>query len=111
MPGRRGCVRRGAAVIILVWLAGLVAGSAHAEPLAFAGFDRNMDIAVWIDRYPQSPREFTPRAAARRPRAPGGYAWGGPADEARDHVYYIQADLRDGAMERLWLLLEKPLIR
>lgn len=118
-------MRRGAAVIILVWLAGLVAGNAQAEPLAFAGFDRNLDLAVWIDRYPQSSREFTPGADVRGPqdnpgewtveflraRRPGRYALRVLPAEARDHVYYVQADLRDGAMERLWLLLEKPLIR
>ena len=30
-------------------------------------------------------------------------------DEALDHVYYIQANVRQGLTERLWLLLEKPL--
>jgi hypothetical protein len=103
----------------------MVAGSAQAEPFAFAGFDRNMDIAVWIDRYPQSSREFTPGAGAQaspdnpgewtaeflRARRSGRYALRMIAAEARDHVYYVRADLRDGALERLWLLLEKPLIK
>jgi hypothetical protein len=109
----------------LVWLAAMVAGSAQAEPFAFAGFDRNMDIAVWINRYPQSSREFTPGAGAQgslanpgewtaeflRARGSGRYALRMIAAEARDHVYYVQADVRDGALERLWLLLEKPLIK
>jgi hypothetical protein len=34
---------RNAAAIGLVWLAGLGAGSVQAEPLAFAGFDRQPD--------------------------------------------------------------------
>jgi hypothetical protein len=118
-------VRRGAAVIAVVWLAGLAAGSAEAEPLAFAGFDRTMDLAVWIDRYPHSSREFTPGADARGPQdnpgewtaeflrapQPGRYAVRVLPAEARDHIYYVQADMRDGAMARLWLLLEKPLIK
>lgn len=117
-------MRRGAAVIAVVWLAGLVAGRAHAEPLAFAGFDRHMDLAVWIDRYPHASREFTPGADARGPqddpgawtaeflraRRPGRYALRMTADEAGDHIYYVQADLGAETIERLWLLLEKPLI-
>jgi hypothetical protein len=115
----------GAVVIVLAGLASLMSGAVRAEPFAFAGFDRNMDLAVWIERYPRSSREFTPGADARGPqdnpgewtaeflraRRPGRYALRVPAEEARDHVYYVQADIRDGATERLWLLLEKPLIR
>jgi hypothetical protein len=115
----------GAVVIVLAGLASLVAGTARAEPFAFAGFDRHMDIAVLIERYPQSSREFTPGVDARVPqdhsgewtaeflraRQPGRYAVRMLAAEARDHVYYVQADMHDGAIERLWLLLEKPLIK
>jgi hypothetical protein len=111
------------AVIALPWLAGAMVAGAQAEPLAFAGFDRTMDIAVLIDRYPHSSREFTPGADARgdnpgewsaeflRARRAGRYALRLPPEEARDHVYYVQADMRDGNIERLWLLLEKPLIK
>jgi hypothetical protein len=30
-------------------------------------------------------------------------------EESFDHVYYIQANVREGVTERLWLLLETPL--
>jgi hypothetical protein len=117
-------VRAGATVIALVWL---VAGTARAEPFAFAGFKRDMDIAVLIDRYPRSSFEFTPGADARgaeaqddprewtreflRARRPGRYALRLPSEEAHDHVYFVQADMREGVIERLWLLLERPLVR
>src|SRR3954447_3751844 len=56
----------------LVWLAAMAAGSAQAEPFAFAGFDRNMDMAVWMDGYPQSSGEFPPGADAQgSPDNPG----------------------------------------
>ena len=109
--------------IVLLWLASAMVASAQAEPLAFAGFDRTMDIAVLIGRYPHSSREFTPGADASRDdprewsaefvraRKPGRYALRLPAEEARDHIYYVQADMRDGNIERLWLLLEKPLVK
>ena len=97
---------------------------AQAEPLAFAGFDRSMDIAR-LDRSlsallsGNSPPAPT-RAAINpgewsaeflRARKPGRYALRLPAEEARDHIYYVQADMRDGVIERLWLLLEKPLVK
>ena len=116
-------MRTRAAAIAVVGLALVMSGTAQAEPLAFAGFDRSMDIAVWIDRYPLSSREFTPGAAARgenpgewsaeflRARKPGRYALRLPPEEARDHIYYVQADMRNGMIERLWLLLEKPLLK
>ncbi len=116
-------MKAGVAVIALLWLAGAMAASAQAEPLAFAGFDRTVDIAVWIDRYPHASREFTPGADASRDdprewsaeflraRRAGRYALRLPPEEARDHIYYVQADIRDGIIERLWLLLEKPLIK
>ena len=118
-------MKAGAPIIALVWLTGMVTGSACAEPFVFAGFDRNMDIAVLIDRYPQSSREFTPGADADatqddpkewtreflRSHRPGRYALRLPSEEARDHVYYVQADMREGIIERLWLLLERPLVR
>jgi hypothetical protein len=120
-------VSAGATVIALVWLAGLVAGTAHAEPFTFAGFNRNMDIAVLIDRYPRSSREFTPgteapgRGAEDNPREwarellraqrTGRYALRLTPEESPDHVYYVQADMREGSLERLWLLLERPLVR
>lgn len=112
------------AAIALIWLASLIAGRAHAEPLAFGGFDRSMDIAIWIERYPKSTREFTPGADAQEPQEnpgqwtaeflrthrSGRYALRLSDEEVPDHVYYVQADLRDGTTDRLWLLLEKPLI-
>lgn len=116
-------MRTRAAAIAVVWLAFTMAGTAQAEPLAFAGFDRTMDIGIWIKGYPRSSREFTPGADTRgdnpgewsaeflRARKSGRYALRLPPEEARDHVYYVSADMRDGTIERLWLLLEKPLIK
>ena len=115
--------KAGAAVLFLAGLAGLLAAGARAEPLAFAGFDRTTDIALWIDRYPRASREFTPADANAprdhagewtaeflRVRRSGRYALRVTPEEVRDHVHYVQADMRDGAIERLWLLLEQPLI-
>ena len=116
-------VRTGAAVIVVIGLAFTMVAAAEAEPLGFAGFDRAMDIGVWIERYPRASREFTPGADTRgdnpgewsteflRARNPGRYALRFPPEEAPDHIHYVQADMRDGTIERLWLLLEKPLIK
>ncbi len=116
---------RFSAIIALVWLTGLVVGSARAEPFAFAGFYRQMDIAALIDRYPRSSHEFSPSAEVSgirsqddpkeqtreflRARGSGSYVLRLTPEESRDHLYYVQAAMREGVTERLWLLLEKPL--
>jgi hypothetical protein len=118
-------MRIGLAAIASVWLTSLVVGSAQAEPLTFAGFDRNMDLATLVDRYPRSQHELSPGADVRKPRSQedpkewireffhargsGTYVLRLTPDESFDHVYYIQANVREGITERLWLLLEKPL--
>ncbi len=118
-------MRTGLAVVASVWLTGLIVGSAQAEPFTFAGFHRNMDLAALVDRYPRSQHELSPGADVRtrrsqddlkewireffRTRGSGTYVLRLTPDESHDHVYYIQANVRQGVTERLWLLLEKPL--
>ncbi len=118
-------MRTGLAVIASVWLTGLVVGSAQAEPLTFAGFDRTMDLATLLDRYPRSQHELSPGADVRKPRSQedpkewireffhargsGTYVLRLTPEESFDHIYYIQANVREGITERLWLLLELPL--
>jgi len=118
-------MRTGLAAIASVWLSGFVVGSARAEPLAFAGFDRTMDLATLLDRYPRSRHELSPGADVRKAgsqenprewirdffhaRGSGTYVLRLTSKESFDHVFYIQANVREGVTERLWLLLEKPL--
>jgi hypothetical protein len=118
-------MRTGVAAIASAWLTALVVGSAQAEPLAFAGFDRSMDLATLLDRYPRSQHELTPGADVRKAgsqedpkdwireffhtRGSGTYVLRLTREESFDHVYYIQANVREGVTERLWLLLETPL--
>jgi len=118
-------MRTGLAVVTSVWLSGLVVGSARAEPFTFAGFHRNMDFGALVDRYPRSQHELSPGADVRtrrsqddlnewireffRSRGSGTYVVRLTPDESPDHVYYIQANVRQGVTERLWLLLENPL--
>ena len=118
-------MRIGLAAIALVWLTGMVAGSAQAEPLTFAGFDRTMDLATLLDRYPRSRHELSPGAGVRKSssqddpkewireffhsRGSGTYVLRLTPDESHDHLYYVQANVREGVTERLWLLLETPL--
>jgi hypothetical protein len=106
-------------------MTGLVFGSAQAEPFTFAGFSRNMDLAALVDRYPRASHEISPSADVRkllsqddlkewirdffRARGSGTYVVRLTPEESRDHVHYIQASIREGITERLWLLLEKPL--
>ena len=113
------------AAIASVWLTGLLAGNAQAEPFAFAGFHRNMDLALLLDHYPRSSHELSPGAGVRasnsqddpkgwireffRARGSGTYVLRLTPDESPAHVYYVQANVREGTTERLWLLLEKPL--
>src|SRR6185437_12393224 len=115
-------MRTGLAVIASVWLSGLVVGSARAEPLAFAGFNRTMDLATLLDRYPRSRHELSPGADVRKAgsqenprewirdffhaRGSGTYVLRLTSKESFDHVFYIQANVREGVTERLWLLLE-----
>jgi hypothetical protein len=118
-------MRTGLAAIASVWLTGLVVGGARAEPPTFAGFDRTMDLATLLDRYPRSQHELSPGAGVRKSgpqedpkewireffhtRGSGTYVLRLTPGESFDHVYYIQANVREGVTERLWLLLEMPL--
>ena len=117
-------MRTGLAAIASVWLTGLVVGSAQAEPFTFASFHRDMDLAVLVDRYPRSQHELSPGADVRARRSQddlkewireffgargsGTYVPRLTPGESHDHLYYIQANVRQGVTERLWLLLEKP---
>jgi hypothetical protein len=108
-----------------VWLAAVLAmGSVQAGPFAFAGFRRNMDLAILLDRYPRSSHELTPGAGARHrtsqedekawmreffhSRASGSYVLRLAPKESHNHLYYVQAWIQDGVTERLWLSLELP---
>jgi hypothetical protein len=113
------------AFVAFVWLTSSFVGSARAEPFAYAGFYRQMDISALIDRYPRSSHEVSPSAEMLglrsqddpkeqtrrflRARWSGTYVLRLIPEESRDHVYYVQAAMREGVTERLWLLLEKPL--
>ena len=112
-------------MIASVWLTGLVVGGAQAEPFTYAGFHRDMNLAALADQFPRSSHEFSPSANVHphgsrddlkewirdffRTRGSGTYVVRLTPDESFDHVYYIQANIRDGITERLWLLLEKPI--
>jgi hypothetical protein len=118
-------MRVGLAVIVSVWMAGLVGGGAQAEPFTFAGFHRDKDLAALAGRYPRASHELNPGADVRkltsqddpkewmrdffRTRGSGTYVVRLTPDESHDHVYYIQANIREGTTERLWLLLEKSI--
>jgi hypothetical protein len=112
--------------IVLAWLAAFVEGTAPGDPFAFAGFHRDMDLAVLLEQYPQSSHEVTPGAGVRRrtsqddlkgwireffrsQTASGTYVLRLSPGESHDHVYYVQAEVRAGITERLWLLLVLPL--
>ena len=117
-------MRTGLALIASVWLTGLVVGGAQAEPFTYAGFHRDMDLAALADRFPRASHELSPGTDVRkltsqdnpkewirdffRTRGSGTYVVRLTPDESFDHVYYIQANIREGITERLWLLLEKP---
>ena len=121
-----GGVRVFLAFLACVCLPSVSAGSAEGEPLGFAGFHRDMDLAALLDRYPQSEHEITPRGGVR-PRtsqdepkdwireffrtreSSGTYVLRMKASESHDHLFYVQADVRQGTTEQLWLLLEMPL--
>jgi len=79
-----------------------------------------------LDRYPLSAHEVSPGAGVRRrtsqndlkgwireffrtPGSSGTYVLRMTPGESHDHLYYVQAEVRDGITERLWLLLEMPL--
>jgi hypothetical protein len=112
------------AAIAIIWLTGQIAGAAQAEPLGFAGFQRNMDLAALADRFPRSQHDISPGDGARplasqddpkaqmrdflRAGGSGSYVVRLTAEESFDHVFYVQADIRKGVTERLWLLLESP---
>ena len=111
---------------LLAGLAGrLFRSGAQGEPFAFAGFHRNMDLPL-CSTGTSSPRMRSapePAFADAPPRMtkrvdPGILSHSGiirhvcAADDAReshDHLYCVQADVREGITERLWLLLEMPL--
>jgi hypothetical protein len=108
-----------------LWLAALAASAAQPGGFAFAGFRRTMDLAPLLDRYPLSAHELTPGAGVRHPtsqddekawmreafhsRGSGVYVLRLAQTESRDHVYYVQAWIDDGAIERLWVSFELPL--
>jgi hypothetical protein len=112
------------AVVALAWLA-CFDSSAQDKPFGFAGFQRDMDLAGLLDRYPRSSHEVNPGAGVRRrasqedlnewireffrtPGASGTYVLRLTPSESHEHVYYVQAEVRDGITERLWVLLEMP---
>ena len=85
-----------------------------------------MDLAALLERYPQSAHEVSPRAGVRgrtsqddlkgwireffRARGSSGtYVLRMSPGESHNHLYYVQAEVREGITERLWLLLEMPL--
>jgi hypothetical protein len=109
----------------LAFFASVPLGVAQREPFAFAGFHRDMDLSTLLDRYPQSSHDVSPGAGVRwrtsqddlkewireffRNRgASGTYTLRLAPGESYDHLYYVQAEVRDGITERLWLLLEAP---
>jgi hypothetical protein len=118
-------MRIGLVAIASVYLAGLASDSARAESFTFAGFRRDMDLAALADRYPRASHELSPGADVRkltsqddpkewtreffRTRGSGTYVLRLTPNESQDHVYYVQAEVRQGTTQRLWLLLEKPL--
>ena len=97
--------------------------AAPNQPLVFAGFHRDMDLATLLDRYPRSSHEFSPRAGtAAQTSQQDPHAWIrqslrngsgtyivriAPA-EMHDHLYYVQTEVHAGVVDRLWLLFEKP---
>jgi len=112
--------------IALACVASSAASGALDQPFVLAGFRRDMDLAVLLDRYPRSSHEVSPAAGVRRrtsqddPKdwmleffhtrgASGTYVLRLTPGESHDHVFYVQADVRDEVTERLWLLLEMPL--
>jgi hypothetical protein len=114
------------ACLALSSLAGFAfGGGPGGELFAFAGFRRDMDLATLLDRYPQSSHELTPGAGVRkatsqddpkawirgvfRTRGSGSYVLRLTPGESHDHVYYVQAEVREGVAERLLVLLEMPL--
>jgi len=109
----------------IVWLASLAMGNTHAQGFTFAGFQRDMDLAALLERYPQSSHDVTPGAGVRRrtsqddlktwmreffhaPGSNGTYVLRLTPNESQEHLYYVQAEVRQGVTERLWLLLEMP---
>jgi hypothetical protein len=114
------------ALVASIWLAGFAAGAAQGEPFSFAGFHRDMDLAALLERYPQSSHEVSPGAGVRRRTSQddlkawireffrnrgssGTYVLRLTPGESHQHLYYVQAEVRQGVTERLWLLLETPL--
>ncbi len=109
--------------VAFAWLSGLAVGGAQGQ-FAFAGYQRDMNLAALLDRYPQSSHTVNPGAGVRtrtsqddekewileffRTHGSGTYILRLTPGESRDHLYYVQAEVREGLTERLWLLLEMP---
>ena len=99
--------------------------ASQAPPLSFAHFQREMDLSTLLDRYPTSSHELTPGRGVRprtsqederawireffRTHGSGQYLVRVSAAESHDHIYAVQADVRAGVTERLWLSFEQPL--
>jgi hypothetical protein len=114
-----------ASVGLLAALTGLAVSRERGKPFTFAGFQRDLDLVALIDRYPRSSHEISPGADAPkrrseddlkvwfrefvRLRGSGTYILRMTPEEASNHVYYVQAQVRRGITERLWLSFEKPL--
>jgi len=111
--------------LVLVWLAGFAVCDAQSEAFTFAGFHRGMDLAALLERYPRSEHDVSPGSGVRRrtsqddlktwlreffrnPGASGTYVLRLTPGESHDHLHYLQAEVRQGITERLWLLLEIP---
>jgi hypothetical protein len=114
------------AFFIHAWLASFSVSYARGEGFAFAGFHRDMDFAALLNRYPQSAHEISPGGGVRSrtshddlkewireffgsPGSSGTYVLRMTPSESHDHLFYVQAEVREGITERLWLLLEAPL--
>jgi len=112
-------------MLAAVWFAALAAGAVQPGPLAFAGFQRTMNLAPLLDLYPLSAHELTPGEGVRHrtsqddekawmrdffhARGSGVYVVRVAPVESHDHVYYVQAWIRDGVTERLLVSFELPL--
>jgi hypothetical protein len=113
------------AYLTIACLASVVVTFAQGEPFTFAGFRLDMDLATLLDKYPQSSHELSPGAGARRrtsqddlkawirevfrDHGSGTYIVRLAPGESHDHLYYVQAEVREGVPDRLWLSFEMPL--
>jgi hypothetical protein len=109
----------------VIWLATIAVGDAQHPSFTFGGFDRDMDLALLLDRYPQSAHELTPGPGVRKrtslddekawmrevfhTQGSGSYVLRMTPTESHDHLHYVQAEIHEGVTERLWLSFESPL--